>query len=428
MMERVRNNVTCPFCGLLCDDIKVRVSDDGLDIPDVSCVRAKQGFTIDESLGVSPRVGGKSVSYEEAMGACVDIVKASKRPLWGGMAGGMSSVKRMVSLAERSGGVIDHAGGDAYSAQVRAVQEKGWFTGTASELGNRTDVVVLLGELTDWRMRRLFERYIWRKEAIFSDRLKKRRVMFVGESWSNDWVDTPSGHSLEHIKVARADFPSCMGALRLLWAGQPVPPSLAESVPMKALERVIESLRQCSYGAIVWDVSALVKAYGEEEASSLVSSFARWTQEMNRDIRMIGFPLGGDGNIVGAGQIAMWQSGFPLRISYEKDGPHYDRKRFATRVLLEEKAVDALIWLSVFNQDIVPPSLKGSIPSIVIGRQDLALQEEPSVFLPVKITGVHEKGVAVRLDSVVSLPLHQLYESPLRSSVELLDGIREALG
>ena len=170
-----------------------------------------------------------------------------------------------------------------------------------------------------------------------------------------------------------------------------------------------------------------MSTYGLEDAELLVSALARLTQTLNVSHRFAGFPLGGDGNIVGAGQIGLWQSGFPLRIAYRDDGPYHDSRQYSAPLLLEQKAVDAVVWLSLFDAKDVPPREARSVPTIVIARKDIALDFKPDVFFPVGVPGIDHGGVVVRADSVISLPLRKLRSSALPSACAVLDRLHAGL-
>ena len=76
------DNVACPFCGLLCDDLKIERKGDALKVLNTDCVRAISGF--ERKLpSSSPMVRGKKVSLDEAVdGRCRAHQKGQTSPLW----------------------------------------------------------------------------------------------------------------------------------------------------------------------------------------------------------------------------------------------------------------------------------------------------------------------------------------------------------
>ena len=47
-----------------------------------------------------------------------------------------------LALAERTGGIVDHAGSRGLMANLRAQQDGGWVTATLAEIRNRADLVL----------------------------------------------------------------------------------------------------------------------------------------------------------------------------------------------------------------------------------------------------------------------------------------------
>ena len=94
-------NVTCPFCGLLCDDLEVSRTGTTLKVVKNGCPKAAAGFqrVLPEA---KPMVGGKEVSLDEAIAAAAAIIKKSNLPLYGGMATDVDGARAVLSLADRS--------------------------------------------------------------------------------------------------------------------------------------------------------------------------------------------------------------------------------------------------------------------------------------------------------------------------------------
>ncbi|MBC6444888.1 MAG: hypothetical protein GDA50_05555 [Alphaproteobacteria bacterium GM202ARS2] len=421
------HHVACPYCGFGCDDLSIGIRGGSVDVSQIECPKARAGFDVDDKPS-EPRVDGKPVSYEQAIDVASTLLRKAQRPLISGLQADMSAVKRALALAERTGGVLDHSKGDGYSVQVRVIQEKGWFAATRSEVTNRSDVIVLLGTQAVNAAPRFFEQSAWPAQSFLPDNLKNRQIIFVGDEWSSNLGTSPQGKKVQHIKVAKKDMPLAVGALRLLWEGRTVPETTAKTLPLDQLRALTDTLKKSLYGVIVWETAAFIDAYGIDEAEVLVHALGQMTQQASDTHRIVGFPLGGDGNIVGAGQIALWQSGFPLRIAYQKDGrPYHDSRAYDGKKLLADGDVDALLWLTLFDAKDSPPACKKDTPSIVIGRKDLEMPYEPSVYIPVSIPGLDHAGVIVRLDNVVSLPLKALRTNDMPTACDILDLLTQKL-
>src|SRR6185503_18068716 len=79
------NNVSCPFCGLLCDDLEIERNGQALKVQNTNCVRAVAGF---ERPFVEPKatVGGKPVDLPKAIDAAASLIGKAQNPLFGGLA------------------------------------------------------------------------------------------------------------------------------------------------------------------------------------------------------------------------------------------------------------------------------------------------------------------------------------------------------
>ena len=302
------HHIACPYCGLGCDDLSIGIRNGSVDVSKVTCPKARAGFDVDDTP-IEPRVDGKPVSYEQAIDAASTLLRKAKRPLVSGLQADMSAVKRAVALAERTGGVLDHSKGDGYSIQARVIQEKGWFAATRSEVANRSDLIVLLGTQTVRAAPRFFEQCAWPSKSFLPENLKNRHIVFIGDEWSANLGTSPQGKKVQHIKIADKDLPLALGALRLLWEGRALPDKATKTLPLDELRALTDSLKKCAYGVMVWETAAFIDSYGIDDAEVIVHALGQMTQLASETHRIVGFPLGGDGNIVGAGQVALWQSG-----------------------------------------------------------------------------------------------------------------------
>ena len=89
-MTKTITDVICPFCGTLCDDVEVVVSDDGKQLLEVynACVIGTEKFLHSQSKDrvTRPRMHQpdgtwKEVSYDEAVRIyCTDACKGKKAP------------------------------------------------------------------------------------------------------------------------------------------------------------------------------------------------------------------------------------------------------------------------------------------------------------------------------------------------------------
>src|SRR4249919_918273 len=156
-MQKVFENVACPFCGMLCDDLEVENNDGTLKVLKNGCGRAIGGF--ERKLPPSsPQIRGKDVTLPEAVKEAAALIGKADSPLFGGLATGVEGMRAALALAERAGGVVDHALSEGQYRNVRVLQSAGWITSTLTETRNRADLLIIVGSDIRKLHPRFFER------------------------------------------------------------------------------------------------------------------------------------------------------------------------------------------------------------------------------------------------------------------------------
>ncbi len=190
---------------------------------------------------------------------------------------------------------------------------------------------------------------------------------------------------------------------------------------VQILQDLAAAMRQASYGVIVWAAPDFDFPHGE----LTIQTLAEMIKDLNKTQRFAGFPLGGSEGDFSSNAAQTWQTGFPLRSRYGKQGLDYDPYRYSAAALLAANEVDAMLWISSFNAARSPPLTK--IPRIVLGPPNIKFEQEPDVFIPIATPGIHHGGHFVRADKVVVMPLKQLLKTKLPSVAEIAERILEKL-
>ena len=149
-MKKVEN-VVCPFCGCLCDDLVVYVEDNRIAKVERGCEISRTKFlTINEERIAKPYIvingEKKEVSLEEAVEKAADILANARRPvLYGWSSTSNEAIRRGIELAELVGGVIDNTSSVCHGPTILAEQLQGIPTCTLGEVKNRADLVIFWG-------------------------------------------------------------------------------------------------------------------------------------------------------------------------------------------------------------------------------------------------------------------------------------------
>lgn len=414
--------VTCPSCGLLCDDLKIERSGSGaLKILSNGCPRSVAFFERPPQ-DAAPRINGRPASLQEAVAAAGAILQAAHLPLIAGLATEVQGMRAVMNLAETAGATLDHMNSSGFMRNIQVVQNSGWFTTTLTEVRNRVELLLVVGTDIVGAFPRFFERNVWNKETLYGQDTAKREVVYLG---GRD-LDTragvaPDGRQPDVLPCDPERLPEVAAALRALVAGKKLAAAEVAGIATADLERLAQRLRDSRYSVVAWAVGQLDFPHAE----LTVQNLAEMVKTLNLTTRSAGLPLGGNDGDLSANQVCTWISGYPTRTSYARRYPEHDPHHFSADRLLASGEADALLWLSTFGPERTPPA--SELPTVVIGHAGLQFEREPAVYIPVGVPGIDHRGIMFRSDSVVSLPLQQLRQSPLPTLAQVLEAIEQTL-
>jgi formylmethanofuran dehydrogenase subunit B len=418
--DRTYDNVACPFCGILCDDLEIKNTGSGLKVLKNGCGRAKAGFERDVS-GAKPQIAGKDATLGEAVQAAAKLLAKSRQPILGGLGTEVNGMRAVMTLAEKAGAVVDHALSEGAYRNFRVLQSGGWVMTTLTEARNRGDLFIFAGSDVHSMHSRFFERVVNVEQSMFSDSPAKRTLVFLGEGLDTSGVKGPRIGEVLTIPVKKERIGELMSALRALSKGVTLADDTIAGVPRAVVDDLLARCKAATYGVVVWVPPTLDFA----NADLTVQAISEYVKEINQHSRFAGLSLGGNEGAVSAAAVCAWQSGFPLRVSFASGKPDYDSERYAMTRMLAAKESDLLLWISSFSPDMGPPD--ADIPLIVLGTPGLKLARTPDVFIPIGTPGADHAGLIVRCDNVVSLPLKNLQRSNLPSAGDVLAQIEAAL-
>ncbi|MGF6789441.1 formylmethanofuran dehydrogenase [Paraburkholderia sp. 35.1] len=400
----------CPFCPLLCDDLAAAAHDDGtLDVPDTECSRlahalAQYGAT---DAQCACTVDGDEADKDAALASAAQLLANARRPLFGGLATDVAGIRALYPLAAACGAILDHLHGDALTPATLALQDRGSFFTTLSEVRARADLLVFFGCQPSRRYPRFFTRALAGTELA-------RELVFVG----CEADPAAAGFAQTRIDTLLPDTdPYDMLAL---WS------ALAEGRDAAALSHgdgsaanvatALASLHAriagARYTVVVYEPAALPAPH----AALLIEALNRIVKAVNRTTRAACLALGGDDGALTVNQTVTWLSGLPLRTRVAMPAHavgtaplDHDPYRYRTARLLAEREVDALLWIAGFAPHAWPASLDPALALIVLGHPALAdaarARGANTVFVPVATPGVDSGGHLFRIDGTVVMPL-----------------------
>ena len=154
-------HITCAGCGLLCDDVTVENSGDGVQLTP-ACGLGTEWFSQRTRLsGGAPAatVNGEPTDVESALARAAEMLRGARRPLLDGFAGAtVEDARAAVALADRLGALVTTRSLAAAWPGAPAVPLRGASSTTLGEIRDRSRVVVIWREDPDTTHPRLLER------------------------------------------------------------------------------------------------------------------------------------------------------------------------------------------------------------------------------------------------------------------------------
>jgi len=420
---------TCPFCGLLCDDLLVeaQAAQSGGEVLRPLrgiCERSRAAFATlgaSDCAVASARTAGKPTTLETALEAASAILREARRPLIGGLAVDVAGMRATLELARRLGAVVDHAASRIKYRNLHVLQEAGWITTTLAEVKNRADLLVLVGDGWHARFPRFVERVIGPQTDLLGSPLT-RRIILADEAAAAAAGALPLQFERLSLHAPKSALPALFAMLGAQAAGQPVDPARFPVVAADLLAQCAEWLRAARYGVVVWAAADLDFPHAELALQAL----SRLLRVLNRTGRFAGLPLAGTNGDLTANAVHTWQAGVAFPASHANGQIDFDPHRYAMDEVLARREADCLLWISSLSADSAPPPCE--IPTLVLGRADIELRNEPKVFVPVATPGIDCDGHLLRTDKVISLHLRRLRSGTLPSVPQVVHGLLKRLG
>ncbi|MEZ0280843.1 formylmethanofuran dehydrogenase [Methyloceanibacter sp.] len=413
-------NVVDPFCGMLCDDLVVERIGMGLKVVKNGSRPSIAGF--ERKLPpASPSMNGRDVAFAASVKEAARLIGKAKLPLFGGLATDVEGMRATLALAERAGGIVDHALSEAGERNLKILQTSGWITTTLTETRNRADLIIIAGSDIHRLHPRFFERIVSPPGSMFDVTAQKRTVVFIGKGLDRSGAQGSQIGEVVTLGCKDEEAGHVVALLRARLRGFRVTPPKHSGVTLAEIDALAERCRQAAYGVVVWAPPSLDFPHAE----LAVEQFTGLVKDLNPTTRFAGLSLGGAEGAPTAASVCTWISGYPLRVSYASGAPDYDPYRFNIARMLEDGEGDLLVWVAAISPDLVPPPTK--IPTIVLGTPGIALTAAPSVFIPIGTPGLDHAGRLIRVDNVMSLPLKDLGRAQIPSAAEMLSAIEAAL-
>ncbi len=418
----VIKDAVCSLCGSLCDDITVTVEDNKITKVENACILGHSKFVgmFEHDRIETPMIRKDGelvpVSYEEAIEAAAKILVNSRRTLsYGWCSTSCEAISGAIKLAEETGSLIDSTANVCHGPSALAAQEKGSPSASLGVIKNRADVIVFWGCNPVHAHPRHMSRYSSFSKGLFAEKGRKARKMVVVDVRKTDTAKLADNY----VEIEQGSDLLLVTALRSIVNGhEDVIPETIAGVPKAEIIELAEILKNGKFVCIFFGMGVTQsrsKYKNGDAMSSLIS-------DLNQHTKAVMIGMRGHYNVTGFGQVATWETGFPMAIDFAKGYPYYNPGETGANDLLVREEPDAAIIAAAdagahFPQKAVRHLAR--IPVIQIDPYANPTTELADVVIPSAIVGIEAEGTAYRMDAI-SLRMKKLIDSKFKTDEEIV--------
>jgi formylmethanofuran dehydrogenase subunit B len=343
---KVVTDVVCPFCGTLCDDVKVVL--DGNKIVDTmnACIIGNEKFKSAQAghriMTPLEREEGTTnftpISYDEAVEKAAQILANAKRPLFYGWSSTSCEAQEVGNeLAEVCRGVTDNTATVCHGPSIMAIQTVGAPQCTLGEVKNRADLIIYWGCNPIHAHPRHMSRYSIYPRGFFTERGFDDRTLVVVDPRPTDTAKQAD----IFVQVEQGKDYEVLDALRTATRGEPIP-DVVGGVKKEQIIELAELAKTKKFGLLFFGMG-VTQTIGKHRNIDIAIS---WVADMNKYTKFSLIPMRGHYNVTGSGQVMCWQSGFPFAMDFSRGYPRYNPGETTSNDLLRRGEVDAAMVIA----------------------------------------------------------------------------------
>lgn len=403
-MAKTVTDVSCPFCGSLCDDLEVLISDDETKVLEVynACAigAAKFMHTGSKDRVTRPRMqqedgSYKEVSYDTAIEYTAQMLANAKKPLMYGWSNANCEAQSVGNdIAEAVGGVVDNTATVCHGSSLIAIQDVGIPSCTLGEVKNRADVVIFWGCNPAHAHPRHLSKYSIFPRGFFTGKGHKGRKMIVVDPRNTDTMKMADiGIQLEQGR----DY-ELLSAFRVAIRGEELPDVVA-GVSKERIYEAVEVMKNARFGIIFFGMG-VTQSLGKNHN---IDNAIMVTKDMNEYTKFAIIAMRGHYNVTGSGQVMGWQFGYPFATDLSRGFARYNPGETTSNDLLRRREVDAVLVVASDPGSHFPISSVREIaklPSVAIVPDINPTSEISKLHVPVAINAIETGGCCYRMDNV----------------------------
>lgn len=397
--DRVLEHATCLGCGCACDDIAIVVRRNRIVEARRACALGVAWFG-DGVVPQETRSAGRDRSLAAALADAAKLLADGRRPLVYLTADLTCETQReAVAIADRLRALLDSPASETAASSILAAQRRGRAGATLGEIRQRADLLVFWAVDPAERYPRYSSRYAVEPAGLQAPNGRRSRTVIavdIGTARGPADVDA-------RVSIAPEQEVDALGVMRATVLGHAV----AEREPMRQAGDLARQMMQARYVALVHDAEPSRTPSDPARAEALIAL----AQALNGPTRGALSTLRAGGNRSGAEAVMTWQTGFPFAVDFARGYPRY-RPHAGAAACLARGEIDAALVLG--SPASVPERVAtalGGVACVAIGPRASEAGFKPAVAVDTGVPGIHETGMALRMDDV-PLPLRGSLEGP----------------
>ena len=415
-------DVLCPFCGCLCDDIKVEVEEGRIVGVKRACRLGSSKIRGHERIRAPMvRRDGElfETTYDEAYDRAARILKGAKRPLlYGWCSTVCETAKKGILLAEVVGGVIDSTATVCHGPSIIGIEEKGLSGSTLGQVKNRADLIIFWGANPVEAHPRHTMRYSSNSTGMFTPEGRRGRKVIVV-----DVRKTRTAKNADKFILIRpgTDY-EVISALRMIVKGKgDLIPETVAGVDKADLEETAGMMKAAKFGSILFGLGMTHSRGRYKNVDNALSLVA----DLNGFTKFVGMAMRGHYNVAGFGQVCAWETGYPMAVDLSRGAPYFNPGETAACDLLGRRETDAMMVVAADPASNFPRETVEAMAEIPVIQVDPF--PNPTTFLadvviPTAVCGIEAEGTAYRMDGL-SLRMKKVIDSGLPTDEEVVENI-----
>lgn len=393
------SDVTCPVCGMSCDDIYVELTDEAVTTKN-ACLMGDAKFQELRSPHrvLHPEIHGEEADWNECLEKAADILVNAKRPFF--FMGSETSNEAMavgIEIAEFLGGLVDGNATICHGPTVMGLQIAGQVGATLGECKNRADLDIFWGcNPADSHPRHMSRHSIFQRGFWTEQGFKSRKVIVV------DPRRTPTCEAADlHVQLRPGKDYELIDALLTMLNGGEVADSALESIGITrdTINQMAGMVKECKFG-VIWVGLGIASSTGKHYNAQIAM---RFTQDCNKFTKFVILANRGHCNVAGFNQVLSWTCGFPFAVDFSRGIPRYQPGEYSCVDALYRGEVDAMLCMCANLGGHLPKKAVErlcEIPVISLETSHGTQAFVSDILLPGVFDGMECEGTFYRMDNV----------------------------